>query len=43
MRRFVVVLVGLVLAIALGGCATLRGMAEDFQNLGKGLKESVSK
>ncbi len=43
MRRLIFGVVGLVLAIAFGGCATLRGMAEDLQNLGKGLKESVSK
>ncbi|MGH7830987.1 MAG: entericidin A/B family lipoprotein [Candidatus Binatia bacterium] len=32
----------LLLALLLGGCATLRGMAEDIQNLGRGLKKTVS-
>lgn len=26
----------------LTGCATLRGMGEDFQNLGRGIKKTVS-
>ncbi|MGH7827216.1 MAG: hypothetical protein ACREQ7_18825 [Candidatus Binatia bacterium] len=30
------------LLIVLQGCATLRGMAEDLQNLGRGLKSAVS-
>lgn len=28
--------------IILGGCATLRGMGDDFQSLGRGLKQTVS-
>lgn len=28
--------------VALAGCATLRGMAEDAENLGKGLKKTIS-
>lgn len=32
----------LLLAFLLGGCATVRGMAEDIQNLGRGLKKTVS-
>jgi len=31
-----------VLLIVLGGCATVRGMAEDIENLGKGLKKTIS-
>jgi len=30
------------LSIVLGGCATVRGMAEDIENLGKGLKKTIS-
>jgi predicted small secreted protein len=30
------------LLILLQGCATLRGMAEDIQNLGRGLKNAIS-
>jgi predicted small secreted protein len=30
------------LSIVLGGCATVRGMAEDVENLGRGLKKTVS-
>jgi predicted small secreted protein len=32
----------LALLFVLGGCATLRGMAEDIQNLGKGMKKTIS-
>jgi predicted small secreted protein len=28
--------------LALAGCATFRGMAEDFENLGRGIKKTVS-
>ena len=28
--------------IVLNGCATLRGMGDDFQSLGRGLKQTVS-
>ena len=34
-------LAGLLL-IVMGGCATLRGMADDAENLGKGLKKTIS-
>ena len=34
-------LAGLLL-IVMGGCATLRGMADDAENLGKGLKKTLS-
>lgn len=30
------------LFLFLAGCATLRGMGEDVQNLGKGIKKAVS-
>jgi predicted small secreted protein len=32
----------LLIIIALEGCATLRGIGEDIQNLGRGLKRTVS-
>ena len=41
MRRLILLLVGLLLATSLGGCATLRGMGEDLQNLGKGIKKTM--
>ena len=36
-------LMALVLLLGLAACATFLGMAEDFENLGKGMKSSVSK
>ena len=30
------------LLVVLAGCATLRGIAEDTENLGKGLKKTIS-
>lgn len=30
------------LLIVMGGCATLRGMADDAENLGKGMKKTLS-
>lgn len=41
MRRAVLFPVALVL-LFLAGCATVRGMAEDIQSLGRGLKQTVS-
>ena len=41
MRRFISLFVALFLVV-LAGCATLRGIAEDAQNLGKGLKKTIS-
>ena len=32
----------LLVSVLLAGCATLRGMAEDTQNLGRGLKKTVA-
>lgn len=32
----------LLLLLLASGCATLRGVAEDFENLGRGLKRTVS-
>lgn len=32
----------LLMVIVLQGCATVRGIAEDIQNLGRGLKKTVS-
>ncbi|MGH7351159.1 MAG: entericidin A/B family lipoprotein [Candidatus Methylomirabilales bacterium] len=41
MRRTVSILIALLL-ILLAGCATFRGMAEDTENLGRGIKKTVS-
>ncbi|KRT70576.1 MAG: hypothetical protein XU15_C0004G0152 [candidate division NC10 bacterium CSP1-5] len=41
MRRTVSILIVLLL-ILLAGCATFRGMAEDTENLGRGIKKTVS-
>ena len=32
----------IVCLLILGGCATMQGMAEDFQNLGRGVKKLIS-
>jgi predicted small secreted protein len=32
----------ILLALLLGGCATVRGIGEDIQNLGKGIKKTFS-
>jgi predicted small secreted protein len=42
MKKLVFLLV-VVLLIASAGCATFRGMGEDFHNLGRGLEETFSK
>ena len=42
MKRLASLFILLALLVALAGCATLRGMGEDIQNLGKGIKKSVS-
>jgi predicted small secreted protein len=41
MKKRTLLLLALLLII-LGGCATVRGMAEDIENLGKGLKKTIS-
>ena len=41
MRKTVLAVLALLLLI-LSGCATLRGVAEDFQNLGRGLQKTLS-
>ena len=41
MRRIASILIALVL-IVLAGCATFRGMAQDTENLGRGMKKTVS-
>lgn len=40
--RKVVSVVLVLLLIILTGCATLRGMGEDAENLGKGIKKTVA-
>jgi predicted small secreted protein len=42
MKKLVLLLV-VALLIALEGCATFRGMGEDFQNLGRGLEKTFDK
>ncbi len=42
MRRLILVLIGAILVANLAGCATFRGMGEDIQNIGKGIKKSTS-
>ncbi len=41
MRKIGLVVLVLLLVLV-SGCATLRGVAEDFENLGRGLKRTVS-
>jgi predicted small secreted protein len=40
MKKMLVLLTALF--IALSGCATVRGMGEDIQNLGRGIKKTFS-
>jgi predicted small secreted protein len=43
MKRKMLLLCGLFLVVfVLEGCATLRGIGEDIQNLGRGLKRTIS-
>ena len=42
-RRLVLLLVTLLLASSLDGCATFRGLGEDIQSLGKKLEDKASK
>jgi predicted small secreted protein len=41
-RQTLLLCASLLVVFVLGGCATLRGMGEDIQNLGRGLKKTVS-
>lgn len=41
MRKTILLLLALLLFV-FGGCATIRGMGEDIQNLGKGIKKTFS-
>ncbi len=41
MKKIISFLLGLFLLV-LTGCATFRGMADDFENLGRGIKKTVS-
>lgn len=40
MKAATYLLIALIL-VTLQGCATLRGMAEDMQNLGRGVKQTI--
>ncbi len=42
MKKTIALAILLALCMGLAGCATLRGMGEDIQNLGKGIKKAVS-
>ena len=42
MRKLSLVLIVSMLLAGLAGCATFRGMGEDIENLGKGIKKSIS-
>ncbi|MCZ6563549.1 MAG: hypothetical protein O6948_11630 [Deltaproteobacteria bacterium] len=42
MKKLILLLV-VVFLLASGGCATMRGMGEDFQNLGRGLEKTFDK
>ncbi len=41
MRKTILLLISLLLLVGLAGCATVRGMGEDLQNLGKGIQKSL--
>jgi predicted small secreted protein len=41
-KKMLLVCALLSVVITLEGCATVRGIAEDIQNLGRGLKRTVS-
>lgn len=43
MRGLIFLLVALLLASGLGGCATFRGLGEDIQSLGKRIEDKASK
>jgi predicted small secreted protein len=43
MRKLTFLLMALVFVVGLAACATFRGMADDLENLGKGIKSTVSK
>jgi len=42
MRRLPLILAALLLLVTLAGCATVRGMGEDIENLGKAMKKSTT-
>ncbi len=42
MKKTISLTVLVAILIGLASCATLRGMGEDIQNLGKGIKKTVS-
>jgi predicted small secreted protein len=41
MKKITCFLLGFLLLV-LTGCATFRGMGEDFENLGRGIKKTIS-
>jgi len=43
MRGLILLLVALLLASGLDGCATFRGLGEDIQHLGKKLEDKASR
>jgi entericidin A len=42
MQRTMRLVIAFLLLLSLAGCATFRGMGEDIENLGKGIKKSIS-
>ncbi|MBW8057392.1 MAG: entericidin EcnA/B family protein [Candidatus Methylomirabilales bacterium] len=43
MRKKSIAILGLLLLFVLAGCATARGIAQDSENLARGIKKSISK
>jgi predicted small secreted protein len=41
-NKTLLLLASLLVVLALEGCATVRGMGEDIQNLGRAMKRAVS-
>ena len=42
MKNKLLLLLALLMVVTSGGCATLRGIGEDIQSLGRGVKRTVS-
>lgn len=42
MRKKLICILGLLLVVVLAGCATARGIAQDSENLAKGIKKTIS-
>ncbi len=42
MRKKLICILGLLLVVVLAGCATARGIAQDSENLARGIKKTIS-